>query len=85
MYLIDRDCVGSIQVATMDAVLAAEAEAFDEAVGNETNGGFDRTAVATFTGRISWEPRNTGDFRYNPLSFSAQQIHEIEVSRRWTR
>ena len=86
MFLMDRSCEGRIQLSFMNAVPVDEAKAFDKAVGTELNGGFDRTAVATFTGHISWKPKNDDDdFRYNAFKFKPQQINQIEVSRRWKR
>jgi hypothetical protein len=86
MYLIDLGCKGAIQVADLDAISPAEKKTFEKAVGTELNRGFRRTAIATFTGRISWRPHTeTDDFRYNPFRLSVQKIERVEVSRKWTR
>lgn len=86
MYLIDRGCKGAIQLVSIEAVEPNTEKAFDEAVGTELNGGFKRTAVATFTGLISWKPEApVGELRYNPIKFVAHVIQEVEVSRKWNR
>ena len=83
IYLIDQHCVGRIQLASTQAVPADQARAFDAAVGDEFTGGFDRTAVATFIGRVAWKPISGGQIHYNPFKVTVQQIHQIEVSRKW--
>lgn len=83
--LMGRDCQGAIQLASTGAVPAEQTEAFDAAVGTPLKGGFDRTAVATFTGRISWKPRKERAYMDNPLKLAAHLIHQIEVSPRWSR
>jgi hypothetical protein len=80
--LIDRDCQGAIQLGSTDAVPDEQSKAFDAAVGTPLNGGNGRTAVAIFTGRISWEKRGYMD---NPLKLEAQSIEQIQVSPRWAR
>jgi len=83
--LLDRSCRGAIQLSSTDAVSIQQSEALDAAVGTLVNGGPNRTAVATFTGRVSWESQKSNDYMDNPLKLDAHVIERIEVSPRWER
>ena len=58
---------------------STESKALDEAVGTPLDGGRERTAMATFTGRFSLrrsEPQSAFD---NQLKFSAERIERVDV------
>ena len=80
IQLFVEGCRGGIQLASTDHAPAVEGHALDAAIGTPLNGGYDRTAVATFTGRIMWRRRTRqAPFFYNPLAVDAYRISSIET------
>jgi hypothetical protein len=77
--LIHSGCGGGIQLESIDAVPPKQSRAFDEAVGTRLNPGFDRTAMATFTGRVSWKRQTERRWFDNPLKFEAHLIENVKV------
>lgn len=81
IQLFVKGCRGGIQLASTDNAPAAETRALDLAIGTPLNGGNDRTAVATFTGRIKWRQRpKQAPFFYNPLIVDVFRISSVETS-----
>lgn len=80
IQLFVKGCRGGIQLASTDTAPAAEARALDLAIGTPLNGGYDRTAAATFTGRIKWRQRTKQTpLFYNPLAVDVFRISSIET------
>jgi hypothetical protein len=80
IQLFAKGCRGGVQLASTDSAPAADGRALDVAVGTPLNGGYDRTVVATFIGRIMWRPRTKQTPRfYNPLAIDVQRITDIKT------
>jgi hypothetical protein len=79
MALIHSGCSGAIQLGSIDAVPSKQSEAFDTTVGTPMNGGYERTAMATFTGRISWKSASEQGWFNNPLKLDAHLIESVKV------
>lgn len=77
--LIHSGCRGAIQLGSIDAVPAKQSRAFDRAVGTPLNPGLDHTAMATFTGRISWNPTDKPRYFDNPLKLDARRIENLKI------
>lgn len=82
IVLFSQNCRGGIQLASTDDAPPAEAAALDDAVGTPLNGGYDRTAVATFTGRIEWRQRSPRPHFYNPLAITVYRVSRVKVQPR---
>lgn len=80
--LIQSGCRGAIQLGSVDAVPPKQSQDFDQAVGTRLNPGVDRTATATFTGRISWKPHAEPGWFDNPLRLEAHLIEAVNVHPR---
>ena len=80
IQLFVKGCRGGIQLASTDAAPDAEGRALDVAIGTPLDGGRDRTALATFTGRIMWRQRTSQTpFFFNPLAIDVFRITNIET------
>jgi len=77
--LFHSGCGGAIQLGSTDAVPPKQSHAFDKAVGTRLDQGFDRTAMATFTGRISWKRQAERGWFDNPLKLEAHLIENVKV------
>jgi hypothetical protein len=80
IQLFVKGCRGGVQLASTDAAPAADGRALDVAIGTPLDGGYDRTVVATFIGRIMWRPRTKlRPHFYNPLAIDVYRITDIET------
>src|SRR4051794_7590269 len=77
--LVHSGCERGIELSSTNAVPTDESQAFDEAVGNPFDGGRDRTAMATFTGRFSLPPGQPEGAFDNSFKFSAERIQRVQV------
>jgi hypothetical protein len=80
IQLFVKGCRGGVQLASTDAAPAADARALDAAIGTPLNGGYDRTVVATFIGRIVWRPRTSQTAHFhNAQAIDVQRITDIKT------
>jgi hypothetical protein len=77
--LVHSGCRQGIELESTDAAPDGQSQALDSAVGTPMDGGFERTVMATFTGRFWMRtgPRNA--IFDAKLKFSAQLIEGIKV------
>lgn len=84
--LVHAGCKGGIELSSTEGVPHEQSNALDSAVGNPMTGGYDRTAMATFTGKFSWKRGKQEGWLQNPLQFDAYAIQTIKIyPRRRTR
>lgn len=73
--LVDPSCKGGFNYWD-DAAPRHEARALDHAIGTLLDGGGDRTASATFTGRVTWHPRKRSFFQ-SPFELRLTRIENV--------
>ncbi len=77
--LVHTGCQRGIQLTSTDAVPPDESKAFEDAVGTPLDGGRERTAMATFTGRFSLRRSNPKAASGSLFEFSAQRIENVDA------
>lgn len=77
--LIHSGCRGGIELSSTDHAKPEQAEALDRAVGTPLDGGWDRTAMATFTGRFYLRTGPRQSAFDNVFKFDAHSIEKIQT------